>query len=86
MTLKDMLHAKPSAVETCSAACIAADAVTIMDGKNIGSLLVLDEEQKLVGIFTERDIMRCFAKGISFKTEVMKNVMTRVFDRDSPST
>ncbi|MFO0752570.1 MAG: NADH-ubiquinone oxidoreductase-F iron-sulfur binding region domain-containing protein [Thermodesulfovibrionales bacterium] len=77
MTLKDMLHAKPSAVETCSTTCIVADAVTIMDGKNIGSLLVLDEEKKLVGIFTERDIMHCFAKGVSFKTEVMKNVMTK---------
>ncbi|MCL4492134.1 MAG: CBS domain-containing protein [Nitrospirae bacterium] len=47
-----------------------------MDGKNIGSLLVLDSDKKLVGIFTERDIMHCFAKGTQFKTEVMKNVMT----------
>ena len=76
MTLKDLLHSKPSAVETCSTTCLVADAITIMDGKNIGSLLVLDEEKKLVGIFTERDIMHCFAKGVSFKTEVMKNVMT----------
>ena len=32
--------------------------------------------ETLVGIFTERDIMHCFAKGVNFKTEIMKNVMT----------
>ena len=76
MTLKDLLQSKPTRVETCSTDCIVADAITIMDGKNIGSLLVLDSDKKLVGIFTERDIMHCFAKGTQFKTEVMKNVMT----------
>lgn len=76
MTLKDLLQKKPLIVETCSTNCIVADAVTIMDGKNIGSLLVMDDNKELVGIFTERDIMHCFAKGVNFKTEIMKNVMT----------
>ncbi len=76
MTLKDLLQSKPTRVETCNTDCIVADAITIMDGKNIGSLLVMNAEKKLVGIFTERDIMHCFAKGVQFKTEVMKNVMT----------
>jgi signal-transduction protein with cAMP-binding, CBS, and nucleotidyltransferase domain len=30
----------------------------------------------LIGIFTERDIMHCFAKKISMNDEVMGNVMT----------
>jgi NADH-quinone oxidoreductase subunit F/NADP-reducing hydrogenase subunit HndC len=76
MTLKDLLQSKPTRVETCNTDCIVADAITIMDGKNIGSLLVVDSDKNLVGIFTERDIMHCFAKGVQFKSEVMKNVMT----------
>ena len=76
LTWRDLVQSKPSAVETCSTTCIVADAVTIMDGKNIDSLLVLDEETKLAGIFTERDIMHCFARGVSLKTAVMKSVMT----------
>ncbi|MFO0751859.1 MAG: NADH-ubiquinone oxidoreductase-F iron-sulfur binding region domain-containing protein [Thermodesulfovibrionales bacterium] len=76
MTLRDLMHAKPPAVETCSSTCIAADAVTIMDGKNIGSLLVLDEEKKLVGIFTER--ISCIASpGVSLNATVIKDVMTK---------
>ncbi|MEW5745211.1 MAG: NADH-ubiquinone oxidoreductase-F iron-sulfur binding region domain-containing protein [Nitrospirota bacterium] len=76
MTLKDLLQSKPMRVETCSPDCIVADAVTIMDGKNIGSLIVADANGELIGIFTERDIMHCFVKGVQFKNEVMRNVMT----------
>jgi CBS domain-containing protein len=36
----------------------------------------MDEEGKLAGIFTERDIMHCFAKKISFNDTVMGSVMT----------
>ncbi|MFZ5997370.1 MAG: NADH-ubiquinone oxidoreductase-F iron-sulfur binding region domain-containing protein [Nitrospirota bacterium] len=76
MTLKDVVQSKPMIVETCSPDCIVADAVTIMDGKNIGSLLVADAEGELIGIFTERDIMHCLVKGVQLNSEVMRNVMT----------
>ncbi len=76
MTLKYLLQSKPSKMITCRTTCLAADAVTVMDGHNVGSILVLDEEEKLAGIFTERDIMHCFVKNISFKDVKMKQVMT----------
>lgn len=76
MTLKDLLQAKPSKMVTCKTTCLVADAVTVMDGHNVGSILVLDDADKLVGIFTERDIMHCFVKNISFKDEVMGKIMT----------
>jgi signal-transduction protein with cAMP-binding, CBS, and nucleotidyltransferase domain len=47
-----------------------------MDGHNIGSILILDPEDRLAGIFTERDIMHCFAKNISLREEPIANVMT----------
>lgn len=76
MTLKDLLQSKPSKMVTCKTTCLVSDAVTVMDGHNVGSILVLDDNDKLAGIFTERDIMHCFVKNISFRDEVMKNVMT----------
>ncbi len=76
MTLRDLLQAKPSKMVTCKTTCMVADAVTVMDGHNVGSILVLDDDDKLVGIFTERDIMHCFVKNISFKDETMGKIMT----------
>lgn len=76
MTLKDVVTSKPSKMVTCKKDCKVSDAVTIMDGNNVGSILVLDEEKKIVGIFTERDIMRCFAKKINLNEAVMGDVMT----------
>ena len=61
---------------TCKTTCRVADAVTVMDGHNVGSILILDDEDKLVGIFTERDIMHCFAKNLSFKDVTMDKIMT----------
>ncbi|MBI5632146.1 MAG: CBS domain-containing protein [Nitrospirae bacterium] len=76
MTLKDVLSSKPMKVFTCKKDCKLADAVTLMDGNNIGSLLVVDDKENLLGIFTERDIMHCFAKKVAMNDELMGNVMT----------
>jgi CBS domain-containing protein len=55
------------------------DAAKIIADKNVGSVLVV-KEGKLVGIFTERDLAKLVAKGVSLDTplsEVMtKNVHT----------
>jgi CBS domain-containing protein len=76
MTLRDILNSKPSKMITCRTTCLVADAVTVMDGHNVGSILILDSEDRLAGIFTERDIMHCFAKNISLREETISNVMT----------
>jgi signal-transduction protein with cAMP-binding, CBS, and nucleotidyltransferase domain len=76
MTLKDLLAAKPMKIVTCKKTCVLADAVTVMDGNNVGSILVMDDEKNLIGIFTERDIMHCFAKNVSFKEETIGTIMT----------
>lgn len=60
----------------CKKSCLIADAVTVMDGNNVGSILVLDENDRLAGIFTERDIMHCFTQGINFREEPVSAVMT----------
>ena len=35
-----------------------SDAITVMNTKNICRILVIDENQKMVGILTERDVFR----------------------------
>ncbi|MHB8882327.1 MAG: CBS domain-containing protein [Thermodesulfovibrionales bacterium] len=76
MTLKDLLQTKPVKMVTCRTTCLVSDAVTVMDGHNVGSILILDQDDRLAGIFTERDLMHCFAKNISLREECIANVMT----------
>ena len=52
------------------------DAVKVMDKKNVGALLVIDEG-KLVGIISERDIVRrLVAKVKSSRDTIVKDIMT----------
>jgi signal-transduction protein with cAMP-binding, CBS, and nucleotidyltransferase domain len=76
MTLKELLQSNPFKMITCRTTCLVSDAVTVMDGHNVGSILILDQEGKLAGIFTERDIMHCFAKNIPLREESISNVMS----------
>jgi CBS domain-containing protein len=47
----------------------------LMHSKNIGSVLVVDERGNLVGIFTERDLVRVVALGIDLEIPA-ERVMT----------
>lgn len=54
-----------------------SDAVQIMVEKNVGSLVVLDTDENLVGIFTERDLLqRIVAKSLDPESTVIESVMT----------
>jgi CBS domain-containing protein len=54
------------------------DVAKYMDENNIGAVPVLDEENKLKGIFSERDLMRkCITKEIDLKNTKIDEVMTR---------
>ena len=46
-----------------------------MGEKNISSVLIVDDNNRLAGIFTERDIVRCVVNGISLEDEVIGNIM-----------
>jgi CBS domain-containing protein len=51
-------------------------AIARMLEENIGSVAVCEEE-RLVGIFTERDVMRLAGEGADFETLLVRDVMTR---------
>ena len=76
MTLKDILQSKPPLIVTIDKGRTVKDAIKTMSEHNVSGIFVLDENNKLVSIFTERDIVRCMSKNIDFN-EVIENVMRR---------
>lgn len=60
MQVRDILGDKGRTVHTCSPDDTLADAVDLLVGHNIGSLVVI-ENGEMVGIITERDILRASA-------------------------
>ncbi len=76
MLLRDILESKPpSELVTTTETSSVTEAIKLMAEKEVGSILILDENNKLAGIFTERDVMRCYSKNISFEKESIRNVM-----------
>ncbi len=64
------------------------DAVTKMSKYNIGSIPIIDKESRLLGIFTERDLVHLLAtKGIEVLNIELSKVMTKdlvVASREDP--
>lgn len=52
------------------------EAVKLMNKENIGSVIITDPEGRVLGIFTERDLVRVIAEGISLDSDI-RNAMTR---------
>lgn len=46
--------------------------------KHIGSLIITDSDQKCVGIFTERDVIRVVALGVNLDTPIEEVMTTNV--------
>jgi CBS domain-containing protein len=54
-----------------------ADAVAAMSEKNYGSVIVVDDDEKVIGVVTERDIMnKLVGKGLDAKKTALSDIMT----------
>jgi CBS domain-containing protein len=62
MNVKNILAIKGRNVITIGPDKSIKEAIALMDAQNIGALIVLDEDQQLVGIISERDIIRAFVR------------------------
>jgi len=60
MMVRDILSTKGKLVHTCNPDDTLADVADLLVGHNIGSLVVMQDEE-MVGIITERDILRACA-------------------------
>jgi CBS domain-containing protein len=60
MLVRDILSTKGSLVHSCAPDDTLADVADLMVGHNVGSLVVMLDEE-MIGIVTERDILRASA-------------------------
>lgn len=75
--VKNILGTKPGVIISVEPNTTVYGAIELMCEKNIGGLLILENDQ-LVGIFTERDYARkIILKGKSSKEAKIAEVMTR---------
>jgi len=85
MRLKDILDSKPYEIVKINRNCFIADAVRLMSEKNVSGIFVVDENDKLVSIFTERDIVRCVFNNTP-TDESLENLLMRDITSFDPST
>lgn len=79
-TVRNILQIKGNMVYTICITCSVYEALEVLEEKNLGALVVVDESGKLIGIFTERDYARkVVLKGRSSKETLVADIMN-----DSP--
>lgn len=55
-----------------------SDAVSIMSEKNYGSVIIVDKKEKVIGVVTERDIVKKLVnKNLSSKKTKLESIMTK---------
>ncbi|RME67715.1 MAG: CBS domain-containing protein, partial [Nitrospirae bacterium] len=84
MKLKDILEKKGREVITVSPETTLSDATKLMSEKKIGGVMVVDEQGKLVGMVTERDVLHQAAKGVDFSSVKVSDVMSKELVTFSP--
>lgn len=78
MKVKDVLKGKGGRVVTIDGKATVADAIARLVQNNIGSLPVVDEAGCLVGVVSERDVLRLMHnRGEGFGRDRVADVMTR---------
>lgn len=78
MTIRDILKTKGEEVISINMDKTLHEAIKVLVKHNIGALLILDNGGKLVGIISERDILReCAERSDLLKKTRIKEVMTK---------
>jgi len=85
-TIDDVLCHKGTAVHTISPGATVFEAIGRMVERNVGSLLVTDEDGEPIGIITERDYLRKVAlRGRTSQTTSVSEIMTEGIIAVSPT-
>jgi CBS domain-containing protein len=64
MTVKAILSDKGTAVITVAPTVSLRDAIMLLDEHKIGSVVITNSDQQVIGILTERDIFRTLARKV----------------------
>jgi len=85
MTLRNILKSKPDLIVTIDKDKAVREAVHTMSEHHVSGIFVVDQQNRLVSIFTERDIVRCMFNNISLD-ERIENIMRHDITTFDPST
>ena len=78
MLVSQILKHKGAAVYTCSPLETVAAAAAVLHSRRVGALVVMDEQDRVVGILSERDVVRVIAQqGNLGLTAPVSSCMTR---------
>lgn len=79
MLVQQILQSKPvHAVATISSKATVSDAAGTLSSKRIGALVVSDDGTTVIGMFSERDIVRELGKrGVACMSDCVADLMTR---------
>jgi CBS domain-containing protein len=78
MKVSQLLETKGHDVSTISQERNIADAIALLKERSIGALVVTGDKTPLVGIFSERDVVRAFAaSGEKALTQKVADLMSR---------
>ena len=76
--VRDLLARKGTDVVSITPSASVLEAARLMNDRSVGGLVVVDEAGALLGIFTERDILRrVVAANLSAETTKVADVFTR---------
>ena len=79
MTVKTILSTKGSEVITIGPNATLEEAIAVLAKHRIGALVVLGADQRVIGILSERDVMRALSeRGANALKEPLAQTMTRV--------
>lgn len=86
MLVQDILRVKGSRVHNIGPEVSVDDAVQTLVRNNVGSLVVCESDYRMLGIVSERDILRCIAKHRNNCGQLqVADLMTKEIITGSPS-
>lgn len=78
MTVASILKQKPDRLISVSESASVADVAATLTRENIGAVPVLDGKGEMIGIFSERDVVRHIAReGVAVLGRAVSTLMTR---------
>ncbi len=77
-TIKSLLAERAGVLHGLGPQNTVVEAVALMNRRNIGAVLILTPDEQLLGVFTERDVLRrVLGEGLDPQTTPLESVMTR---------
>jgi len=84
--IHELLAGKADSIHALGPDDTVADAVRLMNREQIGAVMVFDPEERLMGMFTERDVLRRVIDArLDYESTRLEDVMTRRLATLTPS-